>query len=186
MPQRQTRTGYRQQRSYQSYDSRYVSGYIDGNTVRKPVPQPYEEIPSKQDKRRQEQSREKDKKLNERRKAAAKNRAKELKIDLRYTMFLATAVAVVFVACIYYLGLQSQITNQNKSIAALKSELTSLTDSNQATQERLNNAIDLQKVYEVATGELGMDYPKKKQIFYYDGSGDDYVKQYKSIPQSGE
>lgn len=162
----------------------YSMGYVDGNTVRKLSPAPYEkEVTREQIRREREEKRRREQKARNQA-IAVRNRAKVLKIDLRYTLFLGIAVIATLFMCIYYLSLQSQLTAQNKRISALKSELTALTDANQATQERLNNAIDLEKVFELATDELGMSYPSQSQIIYYSGSGDDYVKQYKDIPQS--
>ena len=174
--------------------SSYNMGYVDGNTVRKLEPAPYEterERRQREQVRRERAKRAQEAKRREARRAknqaiAVKNRARVLKIDLKYTLFLGIAVAATLVMCIYYLSLQSQMTSQNKKIASLKSELTALVDENQATQERLNNAIDLEAVFETATTALGMDYPSQDQIIYYSGSGDDYVKQYKEIPQSDE
>lgn len=167
--------------------SAYNIGYVDGNTVRKLEPAPYE----KETKTREQLRREREEKRRREVKArnqeiAVRNRARVLKIDLKYTLFLGIAVVATLFMCIYYLSLQSQLTAKNKTISSLKSELTTLTDANQATQERLNNAIDLEKVFNMATNELGMGYPSKNQIIYYSGSSDDYVKQYKDIPQSGE
>ena len=75
------------------------------------------------------------------------------------------------------------MTAQSKNISGLKSELTVPTDENLAARERINNAIDLEKVYEVATKELGMHYASESQIVYYSGTADNYVKQYKAIPK---
>ena len=165
--------------------SSYNMGYVDGNTVRKLEPAPYE---TERERRQREQvRRERAKRAQEaKRREARRAKNQALKIDLKYTLFLGIAVAATLVMCIYYLSLQSQMTSQNKKIASLKSELTALVDENQATQERLNNAIDLEAVFETATTALGMDYPSQDQIIYYSGSGDDYVKQYKEIPQSDE
>ena len=179
-------------RRYSRPVSPYNMGYVDGNTVRKLEPSPYE---LERERRRREQiRRQRARRAREaaRREAlreqnqeiAVKNRAKVLKIDLKYTLFLGIAVVATLFMCIYYLSLQSQLTSQNKTIASLKSELTALTDENLATQERLNNAIDLEAVFNTATSELGMSYPSQDQIIYYSGSGDDYVKQYREIPQS--
>ena len=165
----------------------YNMGYVDGNTVRKLAPDPYERKSREEERERIRQERERARREEKRKnnqKIAIQNREKVLKLDLKYTLFLAIAVAATLLICIYYLSLQSQLTAQTKSISSLKSELNALTDENLATQERINNAIDLEKVYEVAKGELGMDYATKGQIIYYSGTSDDYVKQYKEIPQS--
>ena len=57
-------------------------------------------------------------------------------------------------------------------------------DANSATQERINDAIDLEYVKDYATNKLGMVYPSEDQIIKYKSGSDDYVKQYQDIPQS--
>lgn len=174
-------------RTHRPVSTAYPMGYVDGNTVRKLEPAPYErKVKTKEQLRWEREEARRKARQKENKEIAVRNRAKVLKIDLRYTLFLGAAVIATLFMCIYYLGLQSQLTTQNKTISSLKSQLTSLTDANQATQERLNNAIDLDKVFEVATNELGMGYPTKNQIIYYSSSSNDYVKQYKDIPQSGQ
>ena len=43
--------------------------------------------------------------------------------------------------------------------------------------------MDLQYIYQVATEELGMTYPKKGQISEYENSSAEYVRQYEEIPE---
>ena len=164
----------------------YNMGYVDGNTVRKLEPAPYEDQRRKRERARREQAeRRRRAQQDHNRQIAVRNQARVIKIDLKYTLFLGVAVVVTLLMCVYYLNLQSRLTSLNSNISGLKSELTTLTDANQATRERIDIRIDLEKVYELATEELGMHYPTKDQIIYYSGTSDDYVKQYKEIPQSG-
>ena len=162
----------------------YNMGYVDGNTVRKLEPAPYKERKSREQIRREREAKRREAVRAKNQEIAVRNRAKMLKIDLKYAIFLGAAMMITLLMCIYYLNLQSRLSAQNSEISSLKSQLTELTDANQATRERLNNAIDLEAVYELATSELGMDYPSEDQIIYYSGSTDDYVKQNKEIPQS--
>lgn len=115
---------------------------------------------------------------------AMRNRERALKIDWKYTIFLCGAVLAVLLSCVLYLSLQTELTQKNSDISSLRSELNTLTDANSATQERINDAIDLEYVKEYATKNLGMGYPTKDQIIKYKSSSDDYVKQYQDIPQS--
>ena len=164
----------------------YAYGYTDGNTVRKLQPSPYERR-ELEERRRYEQQRRKERLERERlahQEIAERNRAKVIKMDLKYTFFLAMAVAATLLICIYYLSLQSQMTTQNKTISSLKSELNTLVDENLATKERISNAIDLEEVYAIATADMGMSYAAKSQIVYYSDTTEDYVKQYKEIPQA--
>lgn len=42
--------------------------------------------------------------------------------------------------------------------------------------------IDLDEIYQIATGRLGMVYAGEDQVIYYDSSNNDYIRQYESIP----
>ena len=42
--------------------------------------------------------------------------------------------------------------------------------------------MDLDYIYNVATGELGMTRPREDQILYYQKTESEYVRQYESIP----
>lgn len=117
---------------------------------------------------------------------AMRNREKALKIDWKYTLFLCGAVLIVLLSCVNYLSIQTQITQKSTQLSSLKSELSTLTDLNSSTQERINDAIDLEYVKTYATEKLGMDYPTESQIVKYKSSADDYVKQYQDIPQSND
>ncbi len=162
----------------------YNMGYVDGNTVHELEPAPYKKSKSREQIRREREAKRRQAMRAKNQEIAVRNRAKILNIDLKYAAFLVAAMLITLLMCIYYLNLQSRISEQNSQISSLKSQLTELTDANQATRERLNNAIDLEAVYELAINELGMSYPSSDQIIYYSGAIDNYVKQYKEIPQS--
>lgn len=117
---------------------------------------------------------------------AMRNREKAFKLDLRYTLFLCIAVIAALGSCVVYLSAQSAVSQKSSEIAALKSQLSTLTEANSVTRERINDAIDLEYVREYATEVLGMVYPTENQIITYQSSDDDFVKQYQDIPQSGE
>ena len=146
--------------------------YIEGNTARKLYTAPRQvERPV----RREERERH----VNER---VQRNTNRAKAFDLKYTVALVAATAILFVSCVSMLSLQADITEQRRQIAALESNLTELTDTNNETSKRLESSVDLTKVYDVATGELGMVYPKTGQVISYEASNPDYVKQYKDVP----
>ena len=143
--------------------------YIEGNTARKLNTAPERIERPQREKRR----------VNEKVNRNAK-RAKAF--DLKYTIALVTATAFLFVSCVSMLNLQADITEQRRQIAMLESNLIELTDMNNETGKRLDSTVDLTEVYEVATTELGMVYPKNGQVLSYEASNPDYVKQFKDVP----
>ena len=154
--------------------SRSTSGYyIDGNTVRKLETLP-EDYPQERGRLTEEERR--------RRAAARRNRERALRLNLTYTIFLIVSVVVTVAACVVYLNLQNEIIHTNEQIASLESQLSSITNENLAMEERINSAVDLAKVYNMAVNEFGMTAITEGQIYYYSNDNEDYVKQYDHIP----
>ena len=154
--------------------------YVEGNTVRK-----LDAIPAEYPSRWQRQEWEDERRAAARKKKQAiarKNQEKALRLDFTYTLFLIFSVVVTVAACVFYLNLQNQITQNGEQVATLKSELSSITNENAALEERINSAVDLSQVYQKAVGEFGMTAITEGQIHYYSNENQDYVKQYGQIP----
>lgn len=153
-------------------DSRNVerSYYIEGNTARQ-----LNTVPERIEKQQPERQRQ----VNEKH---AKNTRRAKAFDLKYTVALVAATVFLFSSCVSMLTLQAQITEQRRQIAIMESNLNELTDTNNETSKRLESSVDLTEVFAVATGELGMKYPKSGQIVSYEASNPDYVKQFKDVP----
>lgn len=143
--------------------------YIEGNTARKLNVAP-ERI------RRPERE---ERKVNEK---ISRNTRRAKAFDLKYTIALVVATAFLFVSCVNMLTLQADITEQRRQIAMLESNLNDLTDTNNETSKRLESSVNLPKILDVATNELGMIYPKSGQVLSYEASNPDYVKQFKDVP----
>lgn len=146
--------------------------YIEGNAARQ-----LNTIPERVDQpmRQPKQKRPVNEKIN-------KNRNRAKAFDLRYTIALTVATVFLFASCINMLTMQADITEQRRQIAVLESNLNELTDANDETSKRLESSVDLPEIYEVATAELGMVYPKTGQVVSYEASNPDYVKQFKDVP----
>jgi cell division protein FtsL len=146
--------------------------YIEGNTARKlnVAPQRVE---------RPERREQREHQVNER---VRRNANRAMAFDMKYTMALVVATVFLFVSCVSMLSLQADIREQRRQIATLESNLNELTDTNDETSKRLESSVDLTEVYDVATKELGMVYPKTGQVISYEASNPDYVKQYKDVP----
>lgn len=145
--------------------------YIEGNAARKLATVPVRE---------ERPERKKEHKVNEK---IQKNAKRAKAFDLQYTIALVTATAFLFVSCISMLTLKANVTEQRRQIAMLESNLNALTDSNNETSKRLESSVDLTKIYDVATNDLGMVYPGTGQVVSYEASNPDYVKQFKDIPK---
>ena len=106
------------------------------------------------------------------------------KINLMYTVAVASVAAVVFFICYQYLNVQAIAKTNSDVIAELKSELSTLKENNDVLESDINASIDYDAIYDTAVNELGMVYPEKKQVITYDSKESEYVKQYKDVPES--
>lgn len=112
----------------------------------------------------------------------SRNRRKAMAMSAGYVFFLTIAVAVIAMTAVFYITLQSEISNNVKTISSLESELNNLRLDNDEAYSRATGNIDLEEVKRIAIGELGMTYATEGQIITYSNAGSDYVKQVADIP----
>lgn len=148
--------------------------YIEGNTVRRMEAAP--------DYRRERKERLREEEKRSRQHAARRNQERALLINRGYVAFLTMAVIITAMASVGYIKLQSNITSHMKSISTLESQLEDIKADNAAAQKRINTAIDLNHIKDVAVNELGMVYASESQIVYYSIDNNDYMNQYEDIP----
>lgn len=142
--------------------------YINGNTVRKEQEKIYYPIHEEKERRS----------YNTRR-----NRDKALQMTLPYVMILAIACVAVVAMAVNYLQVRSSINSTMKEIRGLETAITQLKDNNDALEDEINQYIDLNYIYQVATGELGMVQAGEEQILQYEKTESEYVRQYAEIPE---
>ncbi|MFG6384056.1 MAG: hypothetical protein K1V96_07355 [Lachnospiraceae bacterium] len=159
--------------------------YIDGNTVKKlqTAPKRRKEQTHQEFIKKQEQDKEQRARKRAARASARKNQERALQMNLSYVMFLAVVITVIAVVAGCYVKLQADITGKIKKVSTLKSKVLDLKTSNDAEQKRIDISIDLEEIRRKATEELGMVYPAKDQIIYYDVDTTDYMNQYEDIPE---
>ena len=140
--------------------------YEDGNTVRKLDDYWYEE-PEK--------------------KSASKKTKRQRRtvhsLSRTYGLFLVFMAGVLLAGCIMYLDVRNDITNQLKEIAGLESELSTLTMKNDEELDRIEGAVDMERIKKIAMEELNMTYPASDQVIGIESGAGDYVRQYKEIPE---
>lgn len=160
--------------------------YIDGNTVRKLQPSPSPSRRSEETHRELVEKQRLDREQRERKRAlraaARRNQEKALQMSPGYVLFLAAAMMVLVGVCGVYLKLQAELTGRMKHVASLKSEVMELKTSNDAEQKRIDTSVNLDEIRQKAIGELGMVYPGKDQIIYFEIDNSDYMNQYQDIP----
>lgn len=159
--------------------------YIEGNTVRKleAAPQRRSDEVHRELKHKKERDKERETRQHQARVSARKNQQKALQMSPGYVMFLTVAMVAMVGVCGVYLKLQSDIAGRMKTVAALESQVTDLKTDNDATLKRINTSINLENIKNTAINELGMVYPSKDQIVYFEIDRADYMNQYEDIPE---
>ncbi len=141
--------------------------YVQGNTVRKA--QPSRKIPERPIKKVSNSVR--------------KNRERAKHMNAAYVLFLSAALMAAGIILVYYIGLQSDITNSARNIASLERQLNDLKVANEENYSRINSSVDLEEIRRIAIQELGMQYAKEGQIISFTSENSDYVKQMAKIPK---
>ena len=124
--------------------------YVQGNTVRKARPD-------------QEIHRKPKKKVNN---SVRRNRDRAKNMNAGYVLFLWAALVATGIILVYYIGLQSDITNSVKNISTLERQLNSLKVANEEDYSRISSSVDLEEIRRIAIQELGMQYAQEGQIIY--------------------
>ena len=112
----------------------------------------------------------------------SRNRARALRMNVGYVLFLAVAMIAAGFILTGYLTLQSDITNSIKNISAQEKILNDLRLDNDEKYSRITSSVNLDEVKRIAIQELGMQYAKEGQIVEFNGEGSDYVRQTGEIP----
>ena len=107
-----------------------------------------------------------------------RNRDRAARMNPGWVLFLTLAMMATGTALIFYLRLQSDITNRVKNIAVLEAQYNTLKAENDDTESRIKGAVDLEDIKRRAMTELGMQYANENQIVSYETDDDDYVRQY--------
>ena len=119
-----------------------------------------------------------------RRKAHRKKNA-AVGINPVYMAFLSAAAAVAVIICVGYLCLQAEIVNRSERVASLQEELADLNEQNTTAYNAAESSVNLEAVWERATGEMGMVYAAEGNLVEYESPEEDSVVQFGDIPANG-
>ena len=82
------------------------------------------------------------------------------------------------------LKLMADVKEGKNEVSTLQSQLNEQLNVNAEYSLGLDSMTDLDEIYKIATTELGMVYSKPGQTVYYPQNSDDYVIQYKNVPET--
>ena len=157
---------------------RRTSDEVRGNTVRKASALPAEPERRKPVRKARPKTRKKRSRLFRR------NQDVSFRRELGYSVFSLVIVGLMVLAGYNYLSLAADVRADKSEISALQKELTNQKNANSEYKSRLEASVDLDEIYKIATQELGMVYSKPGQTVYYSKNSEDYVVQYKDIPET--
>lgn len=157
----------------------YGHDYIRGNTVRRLETAPRQKPPERREAPRR--TREEDERSRRSQRAVKRNQERELAMNFGYVLFLSILTVVCCIACAAYIHMKSDISIHMNTIASLQGELTSAKEENDATEKRIETAMNLEEIKKMAD-KLGMDYAGKSQVEYYSIDSSDYMNQFGEIP----
>ncbi len=180
--------------------------YIDGSTVRKldysaePVRREYEParrtkrcrqnaLPEEDRRNRQQHLQEsrchrERKQVRTKQAPAVRQRDRRWVDELRHGLFLSFAVICAVGLCFVMLKLMADVKEGKNEVSTLQGQLNEQLNVNAEYSSGLDSMTDLDEIYKIATTELGMVYSKPGQTVYYPQNSDDYVIQYKNVPET--
>lgn len=82
------------------------------------------------------------------------------------------------------LKLMADVKEGKNEVSTLQSQLNEQLNVNAEYSSGLDSMTDLDEIYKIATTELGMVYSKPGQTVYYPQNSDDYVIQYRNVPET--
>jgi hypothetical protein len=97
---------------------------------------------------------------------------------------LSLAVICAVGLCFIVLKLSADVKEGKNEVSNLQNQLNEQLNANAEYSSGLDSMTDLDEIYKIATTELGMVYSKPGQTVYYAPNSDDYVVQYKNIPET--
>lgn len=107
-----------------------------------------------------------------------------LAFNLKYTIFVVASVCIMIAACSVMLYMETRVSEQKRNINSLEAQLEEAQTDNVAYKSSIESMYTLDEIYDVATNELGMVYARSGQIIYYESANEDYVKQYRDVPEA--
>ncbi len=100
-----------------------------------------------------------------------------------YSIVLTMVIVMTLAIAVILLKTQFVVTDRGETIIALKQELVDLNKKNDQLKSDINQSINMDNVYRVATQKLGMVQAGKNDIIYIDQETQSYTIQYAKVAQ---
>jgi cell division protein FtsL len=113
-----------------------------------------------------------------------RSRARARSMGLGYVFLLALAGCICLLLCVNYLRVRSDLQSRQAAVDALETQLARQKADNDEIQQQVDSAMDLTRIYRIATTQLGMVYPEEGQVLEYNSTDKEFVTQEGEIPKS--
>lgn len=113
-----------------------------------------------------------------------RSRARARSMGFGYVAMLAVAGCICLLLCVNYLHIRSDLQNRQASVDALETQLAKQKADNDVIQQKVDSAMDLTRIYRLATTQYGMVYPENGQVLEYHSTDKEFVTQNREIPKS--
>lgn len=104
--------------------------------------------------------------------------------EVPYAMVLVATVVFALLSCCHYIQIRTSIECRVRETNKLQSEYWLLLNENNMQEKEMNQISDLNQIYEIATGELGMIPVQKDNVLLYERVNSEFVYQKDNIPTS--
>ncbi len=104
-------------------------------------------------------------------------------MGLGYVLFLACMVVVIALLAVQYLNFQADVAEKKSNINTLKSQIEVQASQNDAVSYEIDAYIDINRIIDVATNELGMVMANEDQVKYFEKHVDEFMNQYADVPE---
>lgn len=108
-------------------------------------------------------------------------RLPQAKSNTAYTIVLIFAIIATVAVTMLLLKTQFEVTAASERVIDIQKELVLIKKSNELLSTEINQSINMNEVYEVATTELGMIQPTSDHISYVETTERSYTVQYDTI-----
>lgn len=108
------------------------------------------------------------------------------KINHAYTFVLGFVIIATIMMCVVLLKAQFTVDQSQTVILQLKNDIRLIQRDNHQLQSEMAELVDLEKVYQVATTELGMRLPTKKEVHYIRSQPVSYTMKLERTKQNQE
>ena len=170
---------------YRQYNSENRRTYANSRYVEGSVARNYQSYETSEDKEwLREIYRQRDVE-NAREERARKSRQRRLdqsrSIGLSTFLVLTAVVGVMMYLCIGYIQASSRVKALNKEIVSVETDYNNLKAKNDSDLKEIEATVNLQKIYDTATKDLGMVFANNNKIVTYEDKESAYVRQYEDI-----